>query len=219
MEKLKILDERKVLTKDFKIYGSFEEPLFLAKDVAEWIEHTNSRMMLQNIDEDEKICVNNPYALKGQQEQWFLTEYGLYEVLMQSRKPIAKVFKKEVKKILKEIRTTGKYDANKNGYMLNGIKVFTTIQIANELNTSRRAVNYKGEKLGLKNGIDYIDLSKQDLLKFKSENNHDLSLKGKSNLRLYNENSKNKLLTGSKNIKETYSQEVLEFTKNTEEIY
>ena len=34
----------------------------------------------------------------------FLTEDGLYEVLMQSRKPIAKQFKKEVKKILKGLR-------------------------------------------------------------------------------------------------------------------
>lgn len=64
--------------------------MFLAKDVAEWIEHSNTRMMLRNVDEDEKQCVNNPYALQGQQEQWFLTEDGLYEVLMQSRKPIAK---------------------------------------------------------------------------------------------------------------------------------
>lgn len=63
--------------------------MFLAKDVAKWIEHSNPRMMLKSVDEDEKICVNNPYALKGQQEQWFLTEDGLYEVLMQSRKPIA----------------------------------------------------------------------------------------------------------------------------------
>ena len=38
---------------------------------------------------------------------WFLTEDGLFEVLMQSRKPIAKQFKKEVKKILKQIRLTG----------------------------------------------------------------------------------------------------------------
>ena len=35
---------------------------------------------------------------------WFLTEDGLYEVLMQSRKPIAKQFKKEVKTLLKNIR-------------------------------------------------------------------------------------------------------------------
>lgn len=66
-------------------------------------------MMLQNIDEDEKV-VNNVYTLGGIQESWFLTEDGLYEVLMQSRKPIAKSFKKEVKKILKEIRKTGKYE-------------------------------------------------------------------------------------------------------------
>lgn len=38
-----------------------------------------------------------------------LTESGLYEVLMQSRKPIAKQFKKGVKAILKEIRKTGGY--------------------------------------------------------------------------------------------------------------
>lgn len=67
--------------------------------------------MLQSVDEDEKQCVNNPYAFKGQQEQWFLTENGLYEVLMLSRKPIAKEFKREVKKILKEIRKTGQYVA------------------------------------------------------------------------------------------------------------
>lgn len=40
---------------------------------------------------------------------WFLTEGGLYEVLMQSRKPIAKKLKKEIKKILKQIRLTGGY--------------------------------------------------------------------------------------------------------------
>lgn len=42
-------------------------------------------------------------------EVWMLTENGLYEVLMQSRKPIAKEFKKGVKKILHEIRTVGGY--------------------------------------------------------------------------------------------------------------
>ena len=38
-----------------------------------------------------------------------LTEDGLYEVLMQSRKPIAKEFKREVKQILKTIRKHGLY--------------------------------------------------------------------------------------------------------------
>lgn len=42
-----------------------------------------------------------------------LTEEGLYEVLFQSRKPIAKLFKKGVKTILKEIRTKGGYIASR----------------------------------------------------------------------------------------------------------
>ena len=46
----------------------------------------------------------------------FLTEDGLYEVLMQSRKPIAKQFKKEVKKVLKQIRKTGSYTLAKEQY-------------------------------------------------------------------------------------------------------
>lgn len=109
INELKIVEQRELLGKEFRVYGDFENPLFLAKDVAEWIEHSNSRMMLQAVDENEKLCVNNPYALQGQQEQWFLTEDGLYEVLMQSRKPIAKEFKREVKQILKTIRKHGLY--------------------------------------------------------------------------------------------------------------
>ena len=98
---LKIIDERELLGKEFKIYGDFENPLFLAKDVAEWIDYdiSNVSKMVNNVDEDEKLItrINNTSAT-------FLTEDGLYEVLMLSTKPIAKQFKKEVKKILKLIR-------------------------------------------------------------------------------------------------------------------
>ena len=52
--------------------------------------------------------------LKPNRGYWFLTEDGLYEVLMQSRKPKAKEFKKEVKKILKSIRKTGRYVVGQN---------------------------------------------------------------------------------------------------------
>lgn len=106
-----VIEEREVLDRKFKIYGTLENPMFLAKDVANWIEHSNSRMMLKKIDEEEKV-VNIVYTLGGIQEQWFLTEDGLYEVLMQSRKPIAKEFKNKVKQILKEIRLRGMYLTN-----------------------------------------------------------------------------------------------------------
>lgn len=110
MNQLQVIHEQEVLTKKFKVYGSPESPLFLAKDVADWIEHSNTRMMLKSVDDEEKV-VNNVYTLGGTQESWFLTEDGLYEVLMQSRKPIAKQFKKQVKNILKEIRLNGGFIA------------------------------------------------------------------------------------------------------------
>ena len=109
MNNLKIIDERTILTKEFKIYGDFENPLFLAKDIAEWIEHSDVSMMLKSIDDEEKL-IQTMFVSGQNREMWFLTEDGLYEVLMQSRKPIAKAFKKEVKKILKEIRKTGSYE-------------------------------------------------------------------------------------------------------------
>lgn len=112
MNELQVIKEQEVLGKEFRVYGSVDEPLFLAKDVAEWIEHSSITMMLKKIDEDEKVKVRPKQSLgllTSNNEYWFLTEDGLYEVLMQSRKPIAKQFKKEVKKILKQIRQTGGY--------------------------------------------------------------------------------------------------------------
>ena len=112
MDNLQIIDERKLLGKDFKIYGDIENPLFLAKDVANWIEHNQVARMMEMVDENEKLMCS--ISTSGQnREMWFLTEDGLYEVLMQSRKPIAKQFKKEVKKILKSIRMNGMYATDK----------------------------------------------------------------------------------------------------------
>lgn len=118
---LQVIDQREVLNKDFKIYGDLENPLFLAKDVAEWIEHSSITMMLKSIDEDEKLKIRPKQSLgllTNNNEYWFLTEDGLYEVLMQSRKPIAKKFKKEVKAILKDIRKKGVYMTDNKAYQI-----------------------------------------------------------------------------------------------------
>ena len=107
---LTIIKEQEVLGKHFTVYGTADEPLFVAKDVAEWIEYDLSSVnkMLDKIDEDEKL-VGTLFRSGQNREVWFLTENGLYEVLMQSRKPLAKEFKKKVKEILKSIRKHGLY--------------------------------------------------------------------------------------------------------------
>ena len=100
---LQVIDKRNILDHEVTTYGDLENPLFLAKDVANWIEHSDVSKMMKSVDEDEKVK-NIVRTLGGNQEMWFLTEDGLYEVLMQSRKPIAKQFKKKVKKLLKDLR-------------------------------------------------------------------------------------------------------------------
>lgn len=107
MKNLEIISTQEIFGESFNIYGTFEEPLFLAKDVATWIKHSDVSTMLRSVDEDEKEAYTNPNNICGGQKSWFLTEDGLYEVLMISKKPIAKKFKKEVKRILKELRLTG----------------------------------------------------------------------------------------------------------------
>lgn len=116
---IQVLSETELLGHKFTVYGTAENPLFLAKEVAECIDYAkrsngsyNTTMMLQSVDEEEKVA-NIVDTLGGNQQVWFLIEDGLYEVLMQSRKPIAKEFKKGVKEILKTIRKTGGYLATK----------------------------------------------------------------------------------------------------------
>lgn len=115
MNEMQVLQRTTLLGKELTVYGNAENPLFLARDVAEWIEYDTNKIgqMLQTVDDDEKLTTT--IYRSGQNRQvWMLTENGLYEVLMQSRKPIAKQFKKGVKAILKEIRTKGGYMAVKS---------------------------------------------------------------------------------------------------------
>lgn len=109
-EVLTVIQETEILGKDIKMYNNIESPLFLAKDVAEWIDYSVSNVskMLKSVDDDEKTT--RKFCTSGsnyQTEAWFLTEDGLYECCMQSRKPIAKQMKKEIKTYLKQIRLTG----------------------------------------------------------------------------------------------------------------
>lgn len=109
---LTVIQETEILGKRIRMYDSIENPLFLAKDVAEWIDYSKSNgkykvsQMTRTVDESEK-GIYNVDTPGGIQESTFLTEDGLYEVCMQSRKPIAKQMKKEIKKYLKSIRLTG----------------------------------------------------------------------------------------------------------------
>jgi prophage antirepressor-like protein len=112
MSNIPILDRRDVLGKFVAVFGTREKPLFCARDVADWFDYSNVSVMLQNVDDDEKVklkgCISpscNPSNGENEHtERWFLTEGGFYELLMQSRKPIAKGLKDGIKQLLSDIR-------------------------------------------------------------------------------------------------------------------
>nr|DAH22562.1 MAG TPA: antirepressor protein [Caudoviricetes sp.] len=108
MNEIKIINKSTLLDKEIDVWGSVEHPLFRANDLMSWLDIKNVTSLIGRVDQDEVLKLN---LSSRSGETWFLTEDGLYEVLMCSRKPIAKQFKKGVKKILHEIRTKGGYIA------------------------------------------------------------------------------------------------------------
>lgn len=90
------------------VYDSTDEPLFLAVDVARMIDynvgHTNQ--LLETLSDEDKLLVLPKTSGRGGNRRpvWFVTECGLYEILIQSNKPIARLFKTEIKSILRDGR-------------------------------------------------------------------------------------------------------------------
>jgi prophage antirepressor-like protein len=109
---METVGEFKFYNRYIPIYGSVEEPMFLAVDVARAIDYSvgHTSHMIEQVDLDEKVRLNVPTRRNSANggmhnvKKWFLTENGLYEVLFQSRKPVAKMFKIIVKKTLNDIR-------------------------------------------------------------------------------------------------------------------
>ena len=85
------------------------EPWFVAKDVCECLELTNTAQTISYLDDDEKGITTNDTP-GGKQEMSIISEAGLYSLILRSRKPEAKAFKRWVTHdILPSIRKTGGY--------------------------------------------------------------------------------------------------------------
>ncbi|WP_219723965.1 phage antirepressor [Akkermansia muciniphila] len=85
------------------------EPWFVAKDVCDALEIGNSRQAVSYLDDDEKGVTTND-TLGGTQQVSIINESGLYSLILRSRKPEAKKFKKWVTaEVLPSIRKHGAY--------------------------------------------------------------------------------------------------------------
>ena len=82
----KELANTEVLGKKFSIFGDLENPLFLAKDVADWIGLTNVTDMIKRCRSDEKLIIDMG-GLRGRCN--FITKSGIYRIIANSHKGMA----------------------------------------------------------------------------------------------------------------------------------
>ena len=85
------------------------EPWFVAKDVCECLELTDVSKTISLLDDDEK-GTNSIRTPGGEQQMLVISEPGLYSLILRSRKPEAKAFKRWIiHEVAPSIRKRGLY--------------------------------------------------------------------------------------------------------------
>ena len=87
------------------IYGSIDDPCFIAVDVAKIIDYANGRTdeMITTLEKDESF--KTTLVRNGQRRTVsMITELGLYNILSQSRKPTARMWRRVVHQQLIDTR-------------------------------------------------------------------------------------------------------------------
>lgn len=105
MENIQTVGNIKFDTMRLDVYSSLDQPLFRASDIAGILDYGvgNTWNMLELCEEDEKLKL--PVIVSGQRRQTsFVTERGLYNILEQSRKPIARKWRRIINNELINLR-------------------------------------------------------------------------------------------------------------------
>lgn len=90
------------------------EPWSLAADICAVLAIVNVSQAVASLDDDEKMQVSpNLFSTEvGGRDPWFINESGLYSLILRSRKPQAKAFKRWIThEVLPSIRRDGSYSA------------------------------------------------------------------------------------------------------------
>ena len=97
-------------TLNVRITDQNGDPWFIAKDVCEILGFDHAPSAIRALDEDERNTVRISHGNRGNPNATIINESGLYSLILKSRKPEAKRFKKWVTKdVLPSIRKHGGY--------------------------------------------------------------------------------------------------------------
>ena len=133
---------------EIRVIEMKNEPWFVAKDICEILGLSNPTMAINRLDEDERTKLN----LGRQGEANIVNEYGLYNLILASRKKEAKEFKRWIThEVLPSIRKTGGYIAGEEN-MSEDELVLKAMQV---LQSKLKTLESKTEKLEAENHTQF----------------------------------------------------------------
>lgn len=167
------------------------ETFFVGKDVAEALGYSNPLKAVRDHVDLEDKTVNESFTVNGT-SLIFINESGLYALILSSKLPQAKTFKRWVtSEVLPAIRKTGRYEltstelkqlAGKAEYcdeVLESVSCLTTTQIAKELSMTVSDLTrvLEHEKVMYKQGrhwLLYADFARKGYAKSRTSSYRDL---------------------------------------------
>lgn len=110
-EIVKVVGTIKLGGQELDVYSSLDEPVFKAADIATMLDYSAGNVwnLLGMCEEDEKLTLT--LIVSGQRRQVsFVTERGLYNILEQSRKPLARKWRRVINNELITLRKARNMD-------------------------------------------------------------------------------------------------------------
>ena len=151
------------------------EIMFVAADVCKALDLSNPSKAVSRLDEDERANLK----LGRQGNTNVINEYGLYNLVLASRKPEAKAFKRWIThEVIPAIRKTGGYTISNSKKSVNsgktkyykGIAVITKRDLAQAIDMDAGNLQYYIKKINfLVKNLDYYVITGKDLFAFKHQ--------------------------------------------------
>ena len=139
---------------------------FIGKDVAQALGYNNqSKAIQQHVDEEDKKKIDIRASQNGRVENnlvsraWLINESGLYSLILSSKLPAAKSFKRWVtSEVLPSIRKTGKYEIIPQGEDEEPVTDVTQLEFDQRIRIATIIAGCRRERLPMVAKILSLDL-------------------------------------------------------------
>ena len=128
------------------VFDTHGNPWWPAAEPCEILGLGNVRMAVSRLDDDEKRLITIPTS-GGPQRVWCINEAGLYNLMLSSRKPQAKAFRRWLTHdVLPTLRKTGHYELTSEKFFAN-VRRPIQVQNSRDVGALQSAFGGKGDAI------------------------------------------------------------------------